>query len=109
MRPAAPVKMTSGMNTSIVRLIATRGRFLRVRLTAAASTRNYLEPFQILASAAADPGSRGRGGRFLAWVGGQKARVWECVPRPTGVAPPPHLTAIKGYDEGYLFRLEPNL
>src|SRR6266545_3141438 len=103
MRPAAPVKMTSGMDTSIVRLIATRGRSLRARLTAAASTRNYLEPFQILASAAADSGSRGRGGRFLAWVRGQKARVSEGVARAIGAAPPPRHTAIKGHDGPYLF------
>jgi hypothetical protein len=58
MRPAAPVKMTSGMNvrTSIfLGLSATPCRApVRAGLTAAASARKYLEPFQILASSDVD-------------------------------------------------------
>src|SRR5215469_6320123 len=85
MRPAAPVKMTSGIYspTSMAMVDRDSRRALSARLTASPSTRKYLEPFQILASAGA--GSRaaaGRGGRCSNTGAGAKSKGFEggCAP-----------------------------
>src|SRR5215471_17984815 len=56
MRPAAPVKMTSGIYSPTSTGMGdrdSRRALTSARLTASPSTRKYLEPFQILASAGA--------------------------------------------------------
>src|SRR5215468_1737604 len=81
MRPAAPVKMTSGIYSPTSMGMVdrdSRHALISARLTASPSTRKYLEPFQILASACA--GSRaaaGRGGRFSNTGAGAKSKGFE--------------------------------
>src|SRR5215472_16784031 len=86
MRPAAPVKMTSGIYSPTSTGMGDRDSqraLTSARLTASPSTRKYLEPFQILASAGA--GSRAaaaRGGSFSNTGAGAKSKGFEggCAP-----------------------------
>src|SRR5260370_30101989 len=82
MRPAAPVKMTSGIyvltSMGMVDRDSRPRTHLSARLTASPSTRKYLEPFQILASAGADCRRRPvAAGAFLTPVPGRKTRGFE--------------------------------
>src|SRR5262249_61875436 len=97
MRPAAPVKMTSGMNDLDWALIATRGGSLRARLTAAASTLKYLEPFQIFAKHRRQRQPAVAAGAFFHWGGGEKERVWHAVGGPGGWGRRPHPPPPKAY------------
>src|SRR5258708_33661506 len=82
MRPAEPVKMTSGIyvltSMGMVDRDSRPRTHLSARLTASPSTRKYLEPFQILASAGADCRRRPvAAGAFFERGRGGKARACE--------------------------------
>src|SRR5215831_1243797 len=103
MRPAAPVKMTSGIYSPTSMGMVDRDSrprtHLSARLTARPSTRKYLEPFQILVSAGAGSGAAGA---FLTRVRGQKARVSKGVARRRGLRTKAAIAAIQGHDRAYL-------
>src|SRR5262252_5616557 len=102
MRPAAPVKMTSGIYSPTSTGMGdrdSRRALTSARLTASPSTRKYLEPFQILASAGA--GFRAAAA-FLTRVRGQKARVSKGVARRRGLRTKAATAAIQDHDRAYL-------
>src|SRR5215468_9749716 len=110
MRPAAPVKMTSGIYspTSLGMVDRdSRGALISARLTASPSTRKYLEPFQILASAGADSrAAAGRGGRFSNTGAGAKSKGFEGGCAPPRFEDKGRHAAIQDHDRAYLSRLE---
>lgn|SRR6516162_6291353 len=87
MRPAAPVKMTSGMNGKPLD-VNDRSGYLRnqataqARLTPAQGARKSLIPLRFRQEAVSQNPAARRAGGFLAWVRGQNASVLEEIAAP---------------------------